>query len=41
MEDPRLWQPVFGREYPSNEDFETDMKRRYMEKVRRLSSTTK
>jgi spore photoproduct lyase len=41
MEDPRLWQPVFGREYPSNEDFETDMKRRYMEKVIRLSSTTK
>ncbi len=35
MEDPRLWQPVFGREYPSNDDFEADMKRRYMEKIRR------
>jgi len=33
MEDPRLWKPVFGREYPSNEDFEEDMKRRYTEKV--------
>lgn len=34
MEDPRLWQPVFGREYASNDEFEADMKRRYYKKVR-------
>lgn len=33
MEDPRLWLPVFGREYSSNEEFEGDMKRSYMEKI--------
>lgn len=38
MEDPRLWQPVFGREYTSNEDFEEDMKRRYMEKIKGRAS---
>jgi len=33
MENNRFWQPVFGREYPTNEDFETAMKRSYMRKV--------
>lgn len=36
MEDPRLWQPVFGREYTSNEEFENDMKNSYMEKIKAL-----
>ncbi|HEC15844.1 MAG TPA: DNA photolyase [Sedimenticola sp.] len=35
MENNRLWRPVLGREYPTNEDFETAMKARYMEKIRR------
>jgi len=33
MEDPRLWSPVFGREYTSNEEFEADMKNSYMKKI--------
>ena len=33
MEDIRLWEPVFGREYPSNEDFERDMIDSYFRKV--------
>jgi spore photoproduct lyase len=35
MENHRLWRPVFGFEYPTNEDFEAAMKRRYMSKIRR------
>src|SRR6056297_3054190 len=35
MEDERLWQPVFGRVYSSNEEFETDMKAFYIKKVRK------
>lgn len=33
MEDESLWQPVFGRRYSTNEDFEADMLSRYMKKV--------
>ncbi len=33
MENNRLWQPVFGYAYPSNEDFESAMKRAYMAKT--------
>lgn len=36
MENHRLWRPVFGFEYPTNEDFETAMKRRYMDKIHSL-----
>ena len=34
MEDPRLWEPVFGRSYASNEEFEEAMKSAYMRKIR-------
>ncbi|MBQ2048836.1 MAG: DNA photolyase [Spirochaetales bacterium] len=34
MEDPSLWEPCLGRSYPCNADFEVDMKRHYLEKVR-------
>ncbi len=34
MEDPSLWQPVLGREYPCDREFEEDMKRHYFEKAR-------
>ena len=34
MEDPSLWEPCLGRSYPCNADFEADMKRHYLEKVR-------
>ena len=34
MEDPSLWEPCLGRSYPCNADFETDMKRHYLKKVR-------
>ncbi len=33
MENNRLWQPVFGYAYPSNEDFESAMKRAYTAKT--------
>lgn len=33
MEDESLWQPVFGRWYSTNEDFEADMLNSYMKKV--------
>jgi hypothetical protein len=33
MENQRLWQPVFGFDYASNEAFEQAMKRSYMHKV--------
>ncbi len=37
MEHIDLWQPVFGRSYDSNEQFEEDMLRAYQEKVSRIS----
>lgn len=33
MENNRLWQPVFGYTYPSNDDFESAMKRAYRVKT--------
>ncbi|MFP4364358.1 MAG: radical SAM protein [Spirochaetia bacterium] len=33
MEDPRLWDPVFGWSYADNEEFEKDMKEQYMQKL--------
>jgi spore photoproduct lyase len=39
MENQRLWRPVFGFEYPTNEDFEAAMKSRYMAKIKRLNHT--
>ena len=34
MEDPSLWEPCLGRSYSCNADFEADMKRHYLAKVR-------
>ena len=33
MEDVNLWEPVFGRSYPSNEAFEQDMIQAYRKKI--------
>ena len=33
MEDPSLWMPCLGREYPSNAAFEADMKAHYLSKI--------
>jgi hypothetical protein len=33
MENPALWQSVFGDDYPSNEAFEEAMKRSYLRKI--------
>jgi len=33
MENNKLWQPVFGYAYPSNDDFESAMKRAYLTKT--------
>jgi len=33
MENNKLWQPVFGYAYPSNDDFESAMKQAYMTKT--------
>jgi spore photoproduct lyase len=33
MENQRLWQPVFGYDYASNQAFETAMKRAYLKKI--------
>ncbi len=35
MENPRLWQPVFGVHYPSNDAFEAAMKSSYMNKIKK------
>lgn len=35
MEDPTLWKPVLGREYACDKEFEEDMKRHYLAKVRK------
>jgi spore photoproduct lyase len=34
MENQRLWQPVFGYDYDSNQDFEAAMKQAYSNKIR-------
>ena len=34
MENPRLWQPVFGYDYPTNDAFETAMKTHYINKIK-------
>lgn len=36
MENQRLWRPVFGFEYPSNQAFEEAMKASYLEKIRQV-----
>ncbi len=36
MEDPSLWEPVFGFSYSSNDEFEEAMKQAYMKKVAEL-----
>ncbi len=36
MEHIDLWEPVFGRGYDSNEQFEADMLERYREKIARI-----
>jgi spore photoproduct lyase len=33
MEDVNLWEPVFGRSYPSNDAFEQDMIQAYLKKI--------
>ncbi|MBV2135947.1 MAG: DNA photolyase [Candidatus Thiodiazotropha sp. (ex Ctena orbiculata)] len=33
MENQRLWRPVFGYEYASNQDFEAAMKQAYLDKI--------
>jgi spore photoproduct lyase len=33
MEDVNLWEPVFGRSYPSNDAFEQDMIQAYRKKI--------
>lgn len=38
MEDKSLWTDVFGYSYSSNENFETDMKSRYLKKINELKS---
>ncbi|MGM0431090.1 MAG: radical SAM protein [Spirochaetota bacterium] len=38
MEDASLWEPVFGFSYPSNEAFESAMKRRYLQKIQSMNS---
>ncbi|OQY32606.1 MAG: hypothetical protein B6241_10570 [Spirochaetaceae bacterium 4572_59] len=37
MEDPSLWKAVFGREYPSNENFEEDMLYTYHRKIKEIA----
>ncbi len=37
MEDPSLWQPVFGRAYGDNEEFEEDMIYTYQRKMRKIA----
>ena len=38
MEDPDLWEPVFGRSYKENEAFEQDMLSSYDRKIRKIRS---
>lgn len=37
MEDESLWEPVFGRSYATNEDFEHDMLQNYREKIKSIA----
>ncbi len=37
MEDPELWEPVFGRSYKNNDSFEEAMKQAYMQKIRAIN----
>ncbi len=39
MEDIDLWQPVFGRGYTTNEEFEADMLTTYHEKIFQISQS--
>ncbi|CAG36854.1 SPL family radical SAM protein [Desulfotalea psychrophila] len=39
MEHIDLWQPVFGRSYDNNEQFEEDMLRTYQEKISQISQS--
>ncbi|MGN1164589.1 MAG: SPL family radical SAM protein [Candidatus Ornithospirochaeta sp.] len=41
MEDPSLWLPVLGREYSSDKEFESDMKKHYFEKMEALKARKK
>lgn len=36
MEDIRLWQPIFGRNYKDNEEFENDMLDHYIKKIKSI-----
>ena len=36
MEDIFLWAPIFGKQYATNEEFELDMKKNYMNKIKSL-----
>ena len=38
MENPSLWKPVFGFDYPSNDAFEAAMKASYMDKIRSVAA---
>lgn len=38
MEDERLWQPVLGRSYGTNEEFQEDMLRSYRDKIDSIAS---
>ena len=38
FEDPKLWKPVMGYEYPSNEMFEMSMKKQYLATVDRFTN---
>ena len=38
MEDPALWEPVFGRSYHDNGEFEAAMKQAYMTKIDRIKT---
>ncbi len=41
MEDPRLWEPVFGYSYTTNAEFEDAMKSSYMRKIRSTPSPSR
>ncbi|MEA1910069.1 MAG: hypothetical protein U9N32_00120, partial [Spirochaetota bacterium] len=41
MEDKSLWEDIFGREYKSNDEFETDMNAHYMRKIKWLEDRKK
>ncbi|WP_200763756.1 SPL family radical SAM protein [Nitrosophilus alvini] len=41
MEEHSLWREIFGREYPTNESFELDMKQSYLAKIRQSADAKK